>query len=166
MTCRLLRRPLIFCAGLCMAGWLQAATSEPIMIEADQLDLDPLAGTAVYTGNVTIRQAEMGLNADRVEIQRNDEGQVSQAIATGNPGRFRHRPEGSDTAIEGQAQQVIYHVVQRRVELIGQARLRQNGDRFSSARINYLVDQGTLEARSKDPNADDERVRMILEPES
>ena len=62
---------LIRIALLALAVPLSAAaqtTQAPVEVEADRLDLDQRAGTAVYSGNVNIRQGEMQLRGERVEI--------------------------------------------------------------------------------------------------
>lgn len=50
---------------------------QPVEVEADQLDLDQRAGTAVYTGDVEVRQGDMLIRGDEVEIQRNEEGELA-----------------------------------------------------------------------------------------
>ena len=45
-----------------------AQNQAPIHVEADRLDLDQRAGTAVYTGNVDIRQGNMQLRGERVTM--------------------------------------------------------------------------------------------------
>src|SRR5690554_7145276 len=68
----------------------------PVEVEADRLDLDDRAGTAVYTGEVDIRQGSMRLTGDRVEIQRNAQGQLSRAIATGERAYLRSEEHTSE----------------------------------------------------------------------
>ncbi|MCL5425586.1 MAG: lipopolysaccharide transport periplasmic protein LptA, partial [Gammaproteobacteria bacterium] len=83
-------KTLICTALIALAVPLSAAAQSspsqqqaPVEVEADRLDLDQRAGTAVYTGDVDIRQGEMQLRGDRVEIQRNDAGELSLATSTG-----------------------------------------------------------------------------------
>lgn len=123
-------------AGLATA---QAAPAEPVQVEADRLDLDQRAGTAVYRGNVEVRQGEMHLRGARVEIQRNDSGELSRATAFGERAYLRHRPDGQKEPIEGEARQIIYHVAERRVELIDQAELDQGEIISAAAGLNTLL---------------------------
>lgn len=149
-------------AGLATA---QAAPAEPVQVEADRLDLDQRAGTAVYRGNVEVRQGEMHLRGARVEIQRNDSGELSRATAFGERAYLRHRPDGQKEPIEGEARQIIYHVAERRVELIDQAELDQGGDHFSGGRLEYFIDKEVVQARSDVEGSDNQRIRMTLQPE-
>ncbi|WP_311947904.1 lipopolysaccharide transport periplasmic protein LptA [Halomonas piscis] len=147
------------------AGTAQAAPAVPVEVEANQLDLDQRAGTAVYRGNVKIRQGEMRLRGARVEIQRNDEGELSRATAFGERAYLRHRPDPNKAPIEGNARRIIYHVADRRVELIDQAELDQGGDHFKGGRLEYFIDREVVKARSDVEGSDDQRIRMTLQPE-
>lgn len=151
-----------------LAAMAQNTSSQPqapIEVEADRLDLDQRAGTAVYTGDVDIRQGPMQLRGDRVEIQRNDAGELSRAIATGERAYLRHQGEGQDGPMEGWGRRVIYHVAERRVELIDQAELTQNDDRFTGGRLEYFIDREVVQARSDVEGSQTQRIRMTLQPE-
>jgi lipopolysaccharide export system protein LptA len=136
----------------------------PVEVEADRLDLDQRAGTAVYTGDVDIRQGEMRIRGDRVEIQRNDAGELSRATATGERAYLRHQSEGQEGPTEGWARRIIYHVAERRVELIDQAELVQQDDRFTGGRLEYFIDREVIQARSDVEGSESQRIRMTLQP--
>jgi lipopolysaccharide export system protein LptA len=142
-----------------------AQSQAPVEVEADQLDLDQRAGTAVYSGNVEIRQGNMQLRGERVEIQRNDAGELSRAIATGERAYLRNQLAGQSTPMEGWARRIIYHVAERRVELIDQAELTQQGDRFQGGRLEYFIDREVVQARSDVSGSEPQRIRMTLQPE-
>ncbi|GAA3897644.1 lipopolysaccharide ABC transporter substrate-binding protein LptA [Halomonas cibimaris] len=153
--------------GLGLAGAVSAQTppAAPVKVEADRLDLDQRAGTAVYRGNVKIRQGEMRLHGARIEIQRNDAGELSRATSFGERAYLRHRPNPNKAPIEGHARRIVYHVAERRVELIDQAELDQGGDHFEGGRLEYFIDQEVVQARSEVDGSDDQRIRMTLQPE-
>ncbi|AVI63088.1 lipopolysaccharide transport periplasmic protein LptA [Halomonas sp. GFAJ-1] len=158
---------LICTALLALAVPLSAAaqtTQAPVEVEADRLDLDQRAGTAVYSGNVNIRQGEMQLRGERVEIQRNDAGELARAIATGERAYLRNQLDGETTPMEGWARRIIYHVAERRVELIDQAELTQRGDRFQGGRLEYFIDREVVQARSEVDGSESQRIRMTLQP--
>ncbi|WP_252107515.1 MULTISPECIES: lipopolysaccharide transport periplasmic protein LptA [unclassified Halomonas] len=143
----------------------QAQTSQaPVEVEADRLDLDQRAGTAVYSGNVNIRQGEMQIRGDRVEITRNDAGELSQATATGERAYLRNQLEGEPAPMEGWARRIVYHVSERRVELIDQAELTQRSDRFQGGRLEYFIDREVVQARSDVSGGENQRIRMTLQP--
>jgi lipopolysaccharide export system protein LptA len=145
---------------------LEGDAEAPVEVEADQLDLDDDAGTAVYTGNVDIRQGSMRLTGDRVEIQRNDDGELSRATSTGDRAYIEQQPNPDEPRVRGWGRTVIYHVAERRVELIDRAELHQGGDTFDGGYLEYFLDRRVVQARSDAEDVEDrQRVRMTLDPE-
>lgn len=140
------------------------SSQAPVEVEADRLDLDQRAGTAVYTGNVDIRQGNMQLRGERVEIQRNDAGELSRATATGERAYLRNQQQGQEAPMEGWGRRIVYHVIERRVELIDQAELNQAGDHFQGGRLEYFIDQEVVQARSDVSGSEPQRIRMTLQP--
>jgi lipopolysaccharide export system protein LptA len=156
---------LFYTALLTMPASALAQTSQaPVEVEADRLDIDQRAGTAVYTGNVDIRQGGMQLRGERVEIERNDAGELSLATATGERAYLRHRTEGQEGVTEGWARRIIYHVAERRIELIDQAELTQQQDTFNGGRLEYFIDREVIQARSDVDGSEPQRIRMTLQP--
>ncbi|WP_299316323.1 lipopolysaccharide transport periplasmic protein LptA [uncultured Halomonas sp.] len=138
----------------------------PIEVEADRLDLDDRAGTAVYTGDVDIRQGSMRLTGDRVEIQRNAQGQLSRAIATGERAYLEQQPDPAEPVVRGWGRTIIYHVAERRMELIDRAELHQGGDTFDGGHLEYFLDRRVVQARSEGEGVEGrQRIRMTLQPE-
>lgn len=145
---------------------LEGDASAPIQVEADRLDLDERAGTAVYQGNVRIQQGSMKLTGARVEIRRNDAGQLAQATATGGRAYIEQRPEPDADLVQGWAKRIVYHVAERRLVLVDQAELHKGDDTFSGAYLEYFLDRRVVQARASAEGVEDnQRVRMTLEPE-
>ncbi|MEQ5801713.1 lipopolysaccharide transport periplasmic protein LptA [Halomonas sp. H10-9-1] len=138
----------------------------PILVEADRLDLDDRAGTAVYTGNVDIRQGSMRLTGNRVEIRRNAAGELSLATATGERAYLEQQPDPTEPVVKGWGRTVIYHVAERRVELIDRAELHQGGDTFEGGYLEYFLDRRVVQARADAEGVEgNQRIRMTLQPE-
>ncbi|HSH50025.1 MAG TPA: lipopolysaccharide transport periplasmic protein LptA [Halomonas sp.] len=145
---------------------LESDASAPIRVEADRFDLDNRAGSAVYQGDVRIRQGSMKLNGDRVELYRNAEGQLSRAVATGERAYIEQQPSPEEKLMKGWGRKIIYHVSERRVELIDQAELHQGNDTFDGGYLEYFLDRRVVQARSSAEGVEgSQRVRMTLEPE-
>ena len=137
----------------------------PIEVEADRLDLDDRAGTAVYTGEVDIRQGSMRLTGDRVEIQRNPQGQLARAIATGERAYLEQQPDPDEPMVRGWGRTIIYHVAERRMELIDRAELHQGGDTFDGGYLEYFLDRRVVQASSEAEGVEGrQRIRMTLQP--
>jgi len=151
------------------AAALESDASAPIEIAADQFELDDRQGTAVYTGSVDMQQGSMNLKAARVDIQRADNGQVSQVTAKGGGGErayLEQKPAPDEELVKGWGDTVVYHAAERRVELIGNAELHQAGDTFDGAYVEYYLDSRRIQARASRDSDDDSdgRVRMTLTP--
>ncbi len=144
----------------------QRDADQPIEVEADRLDLDDTAGTAVYTGDVDIRQGTMQLTGDRVEIRRNQAGELTRATATGERAYIEQQPDPDEPVVRGWGRTIIYHVAERRVELIDRAELHQRGDTFDGGYLEYFLDRRVVQARSESEGVEGrQRIRMTLQPE-
>lgn len=154
--------------GSLPASALESDASAPIEVAADRLELDNQAGTAIYIGDVEMQQGSMKLTADRVEIERNQQGEVSLVTATGQGERayLEQKPAPDDPIVRGWGRTVIYHADQRRVELVGQAELHQARDTFNGAYVEYFLDRRQVQARSDTGSGQRERVRMTLTPQN
>ncbi|MDR5868397.1 lipopolysaccharide transport periplasmic protein LptA [Halomonas koreensis] len=145
---------------------LEGDASAPIQVEADRLDLDDRAGTAVYRGDVRIRQGSLLLTGARVEIQRNDAGRLTRATATGERAYLEQQPAPDQPTVRAWGRTVVYHVAERRIELIDRAELHQGGDTFDGGYLEYFLDRRVVQARADAEGVDErQRVRMTLEPE-
>ncbi|CAM3554105.1 lipopolysaccharide transport periplasmic protein LptA [Halomonas lysinitropha] len=145
---------------------LEGDANAPVEVEADRLDLDDRAGTAVYTGDVDIRQGSMQLTGDRVEIRRNDQGLLTLATATGERAYIEQKPAPDEPVVRGWGRTIVYHVAERRIELIDRAELHQGGDTFDGGYLEYFLDRRVVQARADAEGVEDrQRVRMTLEPE-
>lgn len=144
---------------------LESDARSPIEVVADQLDIDDQSGMAVYTGDVDIRQGSMQLTGDRVEIERNDAGEVSRITAIGGRAYIEQQPAPDEPVVRGWGNTIIYHASERRVELIDQAELHQARDTFDGGYVQYYLDRRTVQARSEVEGRDRQRIRMTLNPE-
>jgi lipopolysaccharide export system protein LptA len=131
-----------FCAVLCAALLASPAHAEkadrdkPVNLEADTVTLDDIRKVSVYEGNVILSQGTLMLRADRVQVTQTEAG-LDKVVATGRPVAFRQKVDGRDEFIEGFASRIEYDSVNSQLELIGQARLRRNGDELRGEQISY-----------------------------
>ncbi|MFQ3788306.1 lipopolysaccharide transport periplasmic protein LptA [Halomonas sp. A29] len=166
LTPALVGMALFGLAGIGSATAQQRDAEQPIEVEADRLDLDDVAGTAVYTGEVDIRQGTMRLTGDRVEFQRNAAGELSRATARGERAYIEQQPDPDQPVVRGWGRTIIYHVAERRVELIDRAELHQGGDTFDGGYLEYFLDRRVVQARAESEGVEGrQRIRMTLQPE-
>ncbi|MFW3614293.1 MULTISPECIES: lipopolysaccharide transport periplasmic protein LptA [Halomonadaceae] len=157
---------LLSLAGMDSVVAQQRDAEQPIEVAADRLELDDQAGTAVYTGDVDIRQGSMQLTGDRVEFQRNEAGELSRATAYGERAYIEQQPDPEQPVVRGWGRKIIYHVAERRVELIDRAELHQGGDTFEGGYLEYFLDRRVVQARAQSEGVEgSQRIRMTLQPE-
>ena len=142
--------------------------NQPINIAADSLSLDDKAGTATYTGRVEMRQGSMKLDASRVDISRANSGEISLVKATGKRAYLEQKPTPDDKLVKGWADTILYHALERRVELVGNARLEKGDDTFEGGYVEYFLDKRQVNANnSSDASQKSDgssRVHMTLTP--
>lgn len=171
--CKLPTAPMLLTLALAGMVWgagptmaQQRDAEQPVEVEADRLDLDDRAGTAVYIGNVDIRQGTMQLTGDRVEIQRNDAGELTRVMAHGQRAYIEQQPDPNQPVVRGWGRTIVYHVAERRVELIDRAELHQGGDTFEGGYLEYFLDSRVVQARAESEGVEGrQRIRMTLQPE-
>lgn len=136
----------------------------PITVNADNARLDDTAGTAVYTGQVEIRQKETVMTADRVVLYRNDDG-LDRIEAEGNPARYQQPADSEGGATDASARRIVYSATNNTLTFERNAVIEQNGNRFSGDLIHYDTGNRVVTAETR-PGEDDSqgRVEMVIQP--
>jgi len=166
------RSGLLYAILLTLAcGWASQAMAlssdreQPIELEADSAHIDERTGVSVYTGNVKLTQGSTRLLADRLTVERHEDGH--RMIAEGQPATFSQQPDDKPDPVEGRAQTIDYHAGRKRVILTGAAEVWQGGNRFASERIVYDTDTDTVRGGQASPGAKPgERVRITIQPQA
>lgn len=161
---------MAFLAALCAALLASPAHAEkadrdkPINLEADTVTLDDIRKISVYEGNVILSQGTLMLRADRVQVTQNAEG-LDKVVASGRPVSFRQKVDGRDEFIEGYASRIEYAGATSQLELIGEARLRRNGDELRGAQISYNANTEFYKVVGQpDAKTPAGRVRAVIRP--
>jgi lipopolysaccharide export system protein LptA len=157
-------------SALCAALLASPAVAEkadrdkPVTLEADTVTIDDIRKISVYEGNVILSQGTLLLRADRVQVTQSADG-LDKVVATGRPVAFRQKLDGRDEFIEGYANRIEYAGVNSQLELIGQARLRRDGDELRGAQISYNANTEFYKVVSQpDAQTPAGRVRAIIRP--
>ncbi|WP_375271920.1 LptA/OstA family protein [Sphingomonas sp.] len=115
-------------------------TNAPIDFGADQIELQDKANRAVLTGNVAVRQAEMTLNAQRLNVA------YTGAVVDGNPQVSRLDASGGVTVRRpdqtARGQYAIYDLNRRVITMLGAVRLTQGPNTVNGARLTINLDTG------------------------
>jgi lipopolysaccharide export system protein LptA len=142
----------------------KADRDKPVNLEADTVTLDDIRKVSVYEGNVILSQGTLMLRADRVQVTQSAEG-LDKVVATGRPVSFRQKVDGRDEFIEGYASRIEYAGATSQLELIGQARLRRNGDELRGAQISYNANTEFYKVVGQpDAQTPAGRVRAVIRP--
>ena len=157
---------LIICLSLLYTGnafALSTDVEKPVSIEANQVVFNKNAGTAVYSGRVEIVQGTLRITAERIEINA-PKNEIQTIKATGKPVMFKQTMDSGKNA-QGQASLMMYYVTQKRLQLSGNASLKQDQDTFASNNIEYLTSTGELKAGGgKTAGGKTGRVKAIFYP--
>ena len=131
-------------------GELGQNTDAPVEVTADRLEVDQPSGSAVFSGDVTVGQGDMTLEADQVRVEYEEGGEgIRRLLATGGVTLVN----GAEAA---EAQEAEYTIASGVVVMTGDVLLTQRGSALSSERltVNLKTGTGTMEGR----------VRSILQP--
>ena len=153
---------LALCAGLAPAPALGLSTDQdqPILVEADSVDIDEGSGVSVYQGKVDVKQGSIHITADKVTVYQKEK-RTDRVLAVGAPVRFQQKTDKGQT-VKGRAREVEYHVTGDELVLSGEAHLSQGEDNFSSDRIIYDRKNARVKAGASAKGS--ERVRITINP--
>ena len=151
--------------ALALLAWLAAAPATaqqgqedapPIEIEADMLEVDREAGTALFSGSVRAAQEGLRLHADRLQVFYGDDGdggaEITRLEASG------HVLIDSDTGQTAQAQWAIFEVAENRITLGDKVSLLQGENIIEGGET--VMNLATGEARMRSEGG--ERVRGLF----
>ncbi len=86
---------------------LTADKDQPVLIEADSLDIDDKAGVSTYRGNVRMSQGSIVVLADVITVY-SPERELKKVVCVGLPASFQQRLEGEDSVLRAEAETIKY----------------------------------------------------------
>jgi lipopolysaccharide export system protein LptA len=137
-----------------------SAKQAPIRIEADRAELTERGGASVYTGNVKIKQGDLEMEGERLQLERGQSGEVT-ATLTGSPARAQQ--PGAEGLIKGQAQRIDYVSKDKTMVLQGNAEVLRGKDRIQSEKIRY--DTATQRIIADGNGKSGDRVQITIDPD-
>jgi lipopolysaccharide export system protein LptA len=132
---------------------------QPMLIEADQVELDEAKSTSIYIGNVQVDQGSMRLLADHVTVVHRPDRRVKTILAIGVPVKYKQLLDGDQGEVHAFAKRMDFDADKNELTLIDDALLIQGEDRISSNRIVYD------RARSRMRAGGTGRVKITIVPE-
>ena len=134
---------------------------QPVLIQADEVDMDLKSGQRLYRGNVSVTQGSIRILADQIEMTFSNE-QLALALATGQPAVFRQRPAGKSHDVVGKGESIEMDEVNNLVTLRGGASLKQQQDTVYGETIVYDLRSGKLRVRGNSNSV----TQTILAPKT
>lgn len=133
--------PLAALAAVPAAAQQRHNTNAPIDFDADRIELQDRADRAVLAGNVSVKQAEMTLTAQRLTIA------YTGQVVGGNPQVSRLDASGGVTVRRpdqtARSQYAIYDLNRRVITMLGNVSLTQGGgNTVNGGRLTINLDTG------------------------
>ncbi len=152
---------------------LDEDANQPAFLDADDMEIDFTKGVRIYRGNVVFTQGSIRLNCDKLVTYLDDTQGLEEAICTGEPARFKQRPQNQDEDMRASALEITLDQGNDRLLLESQARIEQGDSIITGNTVNYNL--ATRKARitgghqNLQPDSDSEsqgssRVRMTIQP--
>ncbi|NVK25781.1 MAG: lipopolysaccharide transport periplasmic protein LptA [Gammaproteobacteria bacterium] len=125
-----------FLALLCLVGMPAYSSSEDLIVNSDNQDLNYKDKTLHFSGKVTVQQGNISIFADELFVETTDEGNSEKLIAKGSPALFKQQGEAEQN-ISSEAIEIIYLVEQQILTLNGKALFIQGSSQVSSDTIEF-----------------------------
>ncbi len=138
-----------------------SAPAQPIQIEANRAEITEQSGVSVYSGNVSLKQGDLDMQGERLEIRRDSNSGEINAVLTGNPATLR-QPTDTGEIVKARANRINYQSSDKSLDLQGAAEYERGRDRISGQSIRY--DANTKKLLASGPNKAGERVQIIIQP--
>lgn len=118
-------------------GALEQDTTLPVEVAADQLSVNNADGTAVFSGNVAVKQGEMTLTAAEVLVKYATDGtSIDQLIATGGV-------KITNLGDSAEGNEAVYSVATGMIELSGDVALSQGSSSMRGQKLIINLTDGT-----------------------
>lgn len=143
--------------GIQFGGLNPDDSDAPVEVTSDQLEVDQVAGTALFSGDVLVIQGELRLAAPKILVTytRLPDGSVGSDVdtITASGGVLMVTPEEA-----AEAQEAVYSPIKEEVIMTGDVLLTQGPNTLNGARL--VIDLVTGSGKM------DGRVRTVLTPGS
>lgn len=143
-------------AGICKKEAL------PVSIQSDFASIDQITRTATHEGNVVMKQGNHTLLADKLIIQKDDKGALSEITAHGKPATFHGQlVEKTKAPLHASAKVIHFYPAKQLIVLEGEATLTHQQDKFHGPTLSYQIDKQIVSATKRN----EERPTIIFHPQ-
>lgn len=162
---------LLLC--LLLAGYASQSIAEradrdkPIQVDADHVTVDDANQISTFEGNVQMRQGTLLIEGARIVVTQDKKG-YSKIVATGQLAHFRQKRDGVNQYSEGFGERIEYDNFIELANIIGQARVKRDGDDVKGEHIIYNTKSGVFKVFGSSSQVPDTtgqgRVQIIIQP--
>jgi len=158
--------PRYFLAVFMLLGWseycqaLKSDKEQPIEVTANSADRDEKLGLTTYNGNVVIKQGSLLIQAEQVVIKttiskKTSLEELEEITTSGQPSHFQQQIKTESDLVDATATTIIYRINDKKVDLIDNAILKQQGRVITGDKISYDVSAQRVTANANNSNASD-----------
>lgn len=137
---------------------LKEDAAQPILIEADEVEIREAEDTSIYVGHVEVQQGSMRLLADHVTVYHRPDRRPRLIIALGQPVSYKQALDDNGE-VQAFAKRMEYDADKDELALIGDGVLIHGEDRLTGEHILYERAKGRFRAGGSG------RVRIQLTPD-
>ena len=141
----------------------QEKTKQPIEIVANSVMVNEATGFNEFIGDAEVRQGELEITANLIQVQTNAEG-VETLVAEGSnekPAKYIQSQETQSRFIEATAIMITYDVNEGMIFLIGDAYLVQGFDSYSGDTLTYDINNDKVLVKGSEDGT--KRVKFKIE---
>jgi len=142
----------------------EAQQQQPIMVEADRLEMDNASGVSHYQGNVVMNQGNLQLRANSVTLHSRG-SELTRAVANGTPVHLEKTDPKTGEQIKANATNMEYKLTEGLLEMNGKAHLWRDKDEFTGEHIVYDLNKRVVRATGQKTGEEGSRVKVILQPQ-
>jgi len=153
---------------------LDSDAEQPAILDADNIEMDFNTGTRIYRGDVVFTKGSIRMDCDELVTYQDDNETLGKVICTGEPARFKQRPQDQDEDMHASALEITLHQAEDQMILESRARLEQGATTITGETITYNLatrkaiieggaKQGT-QSGSSGESEDTSRVRLVTQP--
>lgn len=140
------------------ASALESDREQPMDVLADRSEADRATGVLKLSGNVSITQGTLKVEAENGDVHQNSRsGEVERIILRGSPARMQQQLDNAAGEMRASAAQIDYNAGSDTVVLSGNVRIVEPRGTLTGERITYNIAGGNVRAESGS-----EQVRMVF----
>jgi len=158
LICNLLVIATVLASPLATAG--KDDLKLPITVDSRFNFVDGKRKTSIFKEDVHITQGSLSIHADEVEVVAGEKGNEI-FIARGAPATYQQTLDDGKL-VKAQANEIKYQVIDRTLELSGNAELQQNNSKVKGTSIVFNMEQQQLIAEGQSEEGG--RVTTIFTP--